>query len=225
MDYKEEIEELFYGFPPKWDVIRKKLDERPLSGFEVAEVAIDLADRCNGEYGRAMDPDIKGYTPDRMHSTYLLDSLKLLLEYGLDPNTMIYIYDDNILVALTYVDAPNVGAAALRLMLEHGGDPNIGSDDYESDRLFYAHTSAIEYEKYENEYSVQCWWLLMAYGARWPDGSLPLTMLNGNKVEMLKDFERFDYTIEFHSNPGNYYGNWTMHIFDKTTGEEVARYC
>ena len=223
MDYKEELLKLFSDIPPKWDEIRKILDRHKFTSFEIAELAYEIVDDCEYEYQWALNPDDESVTLETMHSPFLIENLKLLLEYGFDPNIPYSSYDDSALFSLIYVDMPNVGAAALRFLLENGANPNYGNDEIKTDTLFIYLTSSITFDKYEYTYKVQCWLVLMAYGACYPDGSIPLEMLNGNKVEIFKDFELFDYSIEHYPDNGCY-GNWTMHIFNKKTREEVARY-
>ena len=50
----------------------------------------------------------------------------------------------------------------------------------------------VSYDEYTHEYfhTVQCWLLLMAYGACWQDGNIPITMLGEKSVDIFKDFER-----------------------------------
>lgn len=220
MTNKEKLIQLFSEIPPDWIQIKKILESFPLTKMELAELAEYLADDCAVEYAYALEPSIKDVTLDTMHSPYLLDSLKILMDYGLDPS----LPNDEAMQLFPYIDMPNVGAEAMRLYLEHGADPNDRTDTADPRSLFDYLTSSITFDAYEEKHKVQCWWVLMAYGARFEDGDLPLKMLNDNKIEMFKDFELFDYRIEPLPGEATGYGHWTMHIYNKLTKEEVAQY-
>lgn len=222
MNYNELLK-LFSFIPPKWDEIKKLLDEHKLTKLELADIANEIVDDCSYEYQWALNPDDKSVTLDTMHTPFLIDSLKLLVEYGFDPNVNNSTYDDTAMFGLIYVDMPNVGASALRYLLENGANPNFGDNFVKTDNLFNYLTASIAFDKYDFAYKVQCWLVLMAYGASYTDGTIPLEMLNGNKIEIFKNFERFDYKIE-HYPENSCCGKWTMHIFNKETGEEVARW-
>ena len=118
-----------------------------------------------------------------------------------------------------------LAGAALRLLLEHGGDPNHRIPA-EHETLFESIAFEVSYDRYTHEWfhTVQCWLVLMAFGGCWDEGNIPLTMLGDNRVEMFRDFERFDYIIEpLPQDPGKY-GCWIMHVFDRETMEKVAQY-
>jgi hypothetical protein len=225
MNNKEELKKLFFEIPPKWDVIKDLLSEHRYSKTDLSEIAIGLTDNCQCEYMDAINPKVKGATLDYMHSNHVYDAIKLLLEYGLDPNEEIN--GENVMWNAHWIEAPNVAASVLRLLLNHGGTPDVKTSDG-PDTLFEYVTSKVAHDEYTHEsfHIVQCWLVLMAYGGHWVDGEIPLTMLHGNTVEIFKEFELFDYEIEPGPEPEEkfaaFYGNWTMHIFNKETKEEVA---
>ena len=147
----------------------------------------------------------------------------MLIEQGLDPNLVVN--DDNPIWNVMWIDAPNIGASVMRLLLENGGDPNHYLSS-EGETVFDYISFKVSYDEYTHDYfhTVQCWLVLMGYGACWKDGEIPLAMLNGNSVEIFKKFELYDYTIEpLPQEPGKY-GCWIMHIYNVETNEEVARY-
>lgn len=223
MDTVNSLIALFSEKPTKWGEIKTVLSSQELSKEELARIAISLTDDCFGEYRDALDPKIQGFSVENMHSQYLLNALQTLLDFGLNPNTIVD--DENVMWNLQWVDAPNIGAAALRLMLENGGNPNHRIPA-EHETLFEDIAFEVSYDMYTHEYfhTVQCWLVLMAYGGCWDDGNIPLTMHEGCKVEMFKDFELFDYTIEPLPQDPKKYGCWIMHIFNKQTNQEVALY-
>jgi len=219
----DKAKELFAAIPPDWETIRRMLAESDFTKEELALIAVDAAESCFCEYSDALNPEVEDITVDTMHSSYLVESLRILLDYGLDPN--IVVDDENVMWQAQWIDAPNVGPAALRLLLENGGNPNH-LIPAEGESLFDYIAFKVSYDEYMHEYfhTVQFWLVLMAYGGCWRNGSIPLTMLGDNKVEIFKAFESFDYTIEpLPQEPGKY-GCWIMHIFRTDTNEEVARY-
>ena len=162
-------------------------------------------------------------TIENMHSNYVIEAINMLLEFGLDPNA---IFDnDNVLWNAMWIDSPNVAASLMRLLLENGGDPNHFIPA-EHDTLFEYIAFKVSYDEYTHDYyhTVQCWLVLMAYGACWRNGEIPLTMLGNKSVEIFKEFEQFDYEIEPLPQEAGKYGCWIMHIFNIHTREEVARY-
>lgn len=227
MNYKTELIKLFTAIPPEWNKIKKILNERQLTKVELAEIAYEALDKCCYEYQDAINKlGSENVIAKDLHAYYILDSLKLLLDYGLDPN--ICIGTDNIMWDAQYVDFPDVGAAALRLLLEHGGNPNLVIPDpegtfyrgWEHSLLEFADLYVLEdaYD-YGLDFSVQCWMILAAYGKTFRDGTPAITMLNGHSIDILKKFEQFDYTVKYVDN--RYID---LRIINKETGEEVAEY-
>lgn len=219
----DNLKHLFSLIPPDWESAKRILSDASLSKEELAILAADITDDCFCEYSDALNPEVEDLTEDSMHSNYLLSSLQILLDYGLDPN--IEVNDENVMWNTQWVDAPNVGASALRLLLENGGNPNHRLPG-ESETLFEFIAFKVSYDEYSHQYfhTVQCWLVLMAFGGCWDNGNIPLTMLGNNEVSIFKDFELFDYTIEPLPKEPNKYGCWIMHIFRTDTNEEVARY-
>lgn len=160
-----------------------------------------------------------------MHSNYIVDAIKLLLQFGLNPN--IVIDDENVMWKAQYMDTPNVAPAVLQLLLEYGGSPNHFIET-EQETLFEYLDFKVSYDSYTHEYRhvVQCWLLLMAYGAKRRNNanSPPIKMLGNYPITIFKDYQAFDYIIEPHHNQLNNGECWTMHIFNVNTKEEVAVY-
>ena len=225
MDIVEEIKAAFTNIPPSWDEVRILLDEHPLSKEDLAEIALHVAHNCFCEYADAIDyQGLDKIILEETHSYYLIDSLKLLLDHGLDPN--IIIDDSNVMWETIYIDIPNVGAAALRLLLEHGGNPNLDLPNYGT--MFTEFDSRVIEDGYDYGFAhvVQCWMVLLAYGGRFQgkySDTPPVTMLNGNKVEIFKNFEGYDYVFEWI--PGQPHRSYRLDllIFDKVKKEVVAR--
>lgn len=223
MNLVNQIKELFEQFPSDLDKVRKLLALRKFKEDELAELAVAFTDNCFCEYHDALDPEIDSVTIENMHSNYVVEAITLLLEFGLDPNTIVN--DDNVMWNAMWIDSPNVAASVMRLLLENGGNPNHFIPA-EHETLFEYIAFKVSYDEYTHDYfhTVQCWLLLMAYGACWRDGNIPITMLGEKTVDIFKDFELYDYEIEpLPQEPGKY-GCWIMHIYNIATHEEVARY-
>lgn len=138
----------------------------------------------------------------------------MLLDCGLDPNSM-YI-DSAPIYSLLFVDAPNIAAETMRLLLKHGGNPNllIGGD-----YLFSEVDFMVAYDCVDKLHFVQCLFVLAAFGGNNGTQGNPFSMKNGYEISRLKDFESISYSIEF---LGGY--KWRMHIRDRDTGVEIAAY-
>ena len=223
MNLVKQIKETFEQEPSNLEKIKTLLTSRIFTKDELSELAIAFTDDCFCEYRAALDDKVESVTIENMHSNYVVEAIKMLLEFGLDPN--IVIDEDNVLWNAMWIDAPNVAASVMRLLLENGGDPNhVIPGDPET--LFDYIAFKVSYAEYTHDYfyTVQCWLVLMAYGACRHNGKIPITMHGKQSVEIFKEFEQYDYEIEpLPQEPGTY-GCWIMHIFNIHTKEQVARY-
>ena len=156
---------------------------------------------------------------------FLYRVMDFLLEQGLDPNTR-YAPDtteeENVMSALKFVYGTDEGARTMRLLLEHGGDPNLEMDcwtpfEWIDTDLSIDPLSAEEKDLCEN--FVQCLLVMQAYGGHFKDGAVPFVMRDGYSSEIFKEFEKFDFRIGHdEEKPG------CIHVFEKATGTVVADY-
>ena len=169
------------------------------------------------------------YTTIEPHAPYIFDTIKLLLNYGLDPNA---VFDGiNIMNELQYIETEYVAADTLRLLLEHGGKYNlaIGNeilfDELDFDIIF----GAIEQTNRRRYGSlVHCWLVMLGFGAKQVDGKNPVTLFPnydaGYETEIdisdLKNHENYTYALTHVPGNGE---KWSLHIIDKKTMWEVAR--
>lgn len=222
------LKELFLALPPRWNDIEDILSKNILHEAEMAELAYSVAEECFCEYSDALyycDEDESKIDYSLLHSTYLLQSLKILLQYGLNPNAET---EDghNVMGQVRYVNSPNVAASAMRLLLENGANPNLMTSN-EAESTF----QELDFEVGDDEYlnhsnrriTFQCWLVMIAYGACYLNGEIPIKMLNNYPVSIFKNFENYDYEIEMLPQKEGYYGCWIMHVLDMRTGEKVAR--
>ena len=225
MNLVNQIKELFETNPSNIEEIKRLLSMRKFTKDELSEMAISFTDNCFCEYLDVMNGHVPSVNIDNMCSSYVVEALRLLLEVGLDPNDNNMQDDENVMWNTMWIDMPNVAAKVMKLLLENGGNPNHFLPG-ERETLFEYIVFKVSYDEYTHEYihTVQCWLLLMAYGACWADGDIPLTMLNGNSVDIFKDFELYDFEIEYLPRKPGKYGCWIMHIYNINTKEEVAVY-
>ena len=223
MNIVDEIKTLFAKQPSNMQGIRELLRTHNLTKEELAALAIDFVDTCMDEYLNSIDTKYKFEKRGNLCNDYIIRAIELLLEFGFDPNAIID--DDNVMWNTMYIKNPNVAATVFRLLLENGANPNLWIPG-EPETIFEYIDFKVSYDEYTHEYfhTVQCWLVLMAYGACWTNGEIPLTMLGGNSVEIFKNFELYDYEIEELPQIPGRYGCWIMHIFNAETREEVAVY-
>lgn len=207
--------------PPDSGRLRALLDREKLSSIELAKAAMHFIDedcwrethcyRC--AHGR--EPD-----PTELHSAYLFKILRLLLEYGLDPNLVID--GENVMDQLTSIDCPFIAADAMRLLMEHGGNTNLmlGGETMFRNLDFNIVFGAIEQsDRRYYDCWVHLWFVLIGYGGRLPNNVSPVRMKNGASPEILRRHERFDWEIKAAPETDD---GWLMHIFDRKTGAIIA---
>lgn len=213
--------------PPNFDKIKKLLDENDYSGEDVTYVATAFADNCEFEGAEYENSNNK-----EIHSKYLYDIVKLLLEYGLNPNT-VFEKDKNIMESLMFNDYEYVAADTLGLLLEYGGDVNLEIDE---ERLFDRIDFDVIFDAIEQsdrkryDALVHCWLVMLGYGAKNADGTIPVdlfkeynnTMFTNDVFDIsnLKNHRNYTFGLTFVPNRGE---KWSLHIFDKKTMWEVAR--
>ena len=217
----ERLKALFAEIPPRWAQIGDLFSRCEFTPEELAEAAVDVTDNCFDEYSQALDPSCPSVSVDRMHTPYVIPSLAILLEHGLDPNSEVR--SENAMWNTQWINAPDIGAGALRLLLESGGDPNLivnGDSIFE----YVDYRIADEDEGFDRDYDClfQCWLVLMGYGGCWKKGEAPVRMLNGNDVRIFRNFEFFDFWIERLASADGKSSRLIMHIINRVTGEEVA---
>ncbi|MCR5811429.1 MAG: hypothetical protein K6G34_08515 [Lachnospiraceae bacterium] len=166
----------------------------------------------------------KAYDPYFMHKINnhpLIKILEELLEKGLDPSVCLNHEDEtNVMCELRWIDLPFLGAAAMRLLLEHGANIYVaGSDGME---MFTDVDSdvAIDIDLLPDDIpqtTIQTWFVLVGYGGR-PEKVEPFHLNPGHTYDELKEFEFFDYDIIYDQEKKEN----IMHITDIRTGEEIG---
>ena len=217
--------------PPDFSTAEKLLQQECFSSDEVTKVAMRYAEKCFLDIADTFrtDPDDRisftGFIPPAgvipgLHSTYLYDVVKLLLDYGLDPNAIID--EDNIMEMLLYVDNEYVAADTIALLLEHGGNPNLNMDGqsvFGMVDLEIWFGSAEQELRWRYDAWVHTWMVLLAYGCK-DSGVQVFREYNSDAtfdLKKLRDHRNYYYGLSFEN------GDRVIHIYDKKTFWEVAR--
>lgn len=206
---------LMTEMPPDIGKIRAWLDRNKPTDDEITQSVIKFIEDCC-------------LWEEEQHSPYLYEIIKLMLDYGLKPDTE-YEAGLSLISSLSFVDRKYVAADTTALLLDHGR--KIYPEDEFFDHLdFSVVFDAIELRD-RNRYDslVHLWLVMIGYGAT-IKGKPPLDVQN-EFVPGEENLGPFDLTkLRNHRNyywgishvPGNG-ENWSLHIFDRETGWEVAR--
>lgn len=122
--------ELLMKIPSDLTGAEKMLSAGELTPENVTKVGIAYADECFDEVTEFIFNNGYAYTGGvvpGLHSTSIVDVIRLLLRFGLNPNG---VYDgNNIMDSLQFVDNEYLSADALDLLLQHGGNLNLELED------------------------------------------------------------------------------------------------
>lgn len=206
--------------PIKPERLRSLMEEKHYSPKELTQTILHFVDsECfYDSYDFQKD---HGREPVRgelsVHNLYGL--LELFLEFGFDPNAIED--DENIMSLLGYIYNGYDAANCARLLMEHGGNPNLIVEDHSvcgwlSVRIDF---DISEYGPDDLDDMIHLWFVFLGYGGRATDGQELIEMKNGHSVEELRTHEQFSYIVETLPEQDN---KWIMHIIHKETGEEVA---
>lgn len=213
--------------PPDWEKAKSLLGKGNYTKTELAKIALKFADECFDEEIVDEDDENDIYPVANRHSEYLYDVIKLLLEFGLDPNAEID--NDNILQSVKFIKNEYIAADTTKLLLEKGGDIALLVEGYnvfrdlDFDVIFDA-VNQRDRRRYDS--LVHVWLVWIGFGATIKDGKAPLEVFQdlrtGKPFDLseLKNHRNFTFGITNVPSNGE---DWTLHIFDKRTMWEVAR--
>jgi hypothetical protein len=230
-DKSQQLLDALMTIPPDLATAEKLLQQECFSSDEVTKVAMRYADECFLDIADKFrtDPDdrisFSGFMPPPgvvpgLHSTYLYDVVKLLLDYGLDPNAIID--EDNIMEMLLYVDNEYVAADTIALLLEHGGDPNqiIDGESVFQQIDFGIWFDAVElYIRWRYDAWVHIWMVLLAYGCK----DSGIKVFREYNSDTLFDLKKLRYHRNYYFGLSYEDQERVIHIYDKNTFWEVAR--
>ena len=222
IDIIKALKNLCYNASCDLNEIENYIISNCMSGEELGITAILLVDACFMEYGDFVEKYNRNPKSTELISSKFPNVIKLFLKYNLNPNT-IYKWDENnescILGELQYIDNPYIAPQVMKYLLENGADPNLYVD---GETVFEKYNFDIVFDVVEldnkNLFDIEfmCWLVLLGYGGKLSNGKEPLKMVNGETYKIFKEYQLFDYTIEYNES------DWIMHIINKETGKEVA---
>lgn len=216
MKTAEDILELMKKMPPDLYLIEQELIGNGYTKEEVTAAACRFVDMCFLECDDFEREHKRLPKAWEIHSTYVYDICKLLLNYGLDPNLIVD--ETNIMYELRFMDHESVTAKTMKLLLENGANPDLTDGDT---ALFEDIDFDIIFGLYDDKcinYDVlfYLWILLIGYGATINKGECPVKMMNGYKTEDFKNYSVFTYRISKNRD------DTIMHIIDQNTDKEAA---
>lgn len=232
---QEELYRLLFQLPPQFEEASCFIHGEKLTAEDVTRVGIQYVKNCFWDYGDSLTDDAwentfcgnceKKYT---IQSAYLYEITEFLLRYGLEPNA---VYDSeygryNIMEGILFIDHEYIAADTMRLLMEHGADPNLPIDgETVFERVDFAvWFDAIEQEiRWRYDQWVHIWFVLLAYGGG--------TEEVRNTIEVFREYgkdELFDLKkLRDHRNYGFCLtwenGDPTIHVFHKDTLWQVAK--
>ena len=162
---------------------------------------------------------------------------KAMLDCGMNPNQLV---TDEIpnndpennyyqvpLIAATRIDNDLAAAESLKLLLEHGGDPNTvylfeGSGEFNENVFeFYVEDEFVHGPDLDGR-SFYGLLLCVAYGGKYVNGYMPFTMLTDEPVSVLRAYDQYWYEY-VRENPSNPYSS-TLYFIEKETGKRVVKW-
>ena len=225
--------DLLLQIPPDLPRIRKALREGCFSVDDINRLAIDFVYECHWD-----EPPEEHEVGDyfwgeqrlrpKQSSAYLYPIMELLLDFGLDPNAVID--GEPLLRWLPFVENEYVGADTLALLFEHGADPNLIDADGESlfldldfDVIFSANNNR---DRRAFDAWVHSWLVYIGYGAKLENGTSPVEVFEPGddmdfKISDLRQHRNYTFGLSHIHSKGEC---WTLHIFDKRTMWEAARF-
>ena len=232
---QEELYRLLFQLPPQFEEASCFIHREKLTSEDVTRVGIQYAENCFLDYGESLSKDdwentsrVNCEKKYAVQSAYLYEITEFLLRYGLEPNA---VYDSeygsyNIMEGILFIDHEYIAADTMRLLMEHGADPNLPINGEAVFELvdFAVWFDAIEQEiRWRYDQWVHIWFVLLAYGGG--------TEQIREKIQVFKEYETgelFDLKkLRDHRNYGFCLswenGDLVIHIFDKDTLWQVAK--
>lgn len=232
--------EMLLTTPPQHEAARSWLIDKKISAESVSKVGLSYAEECFLDFGDAITESKRSVQPDqqdkvphdvasRLHSTYIYDVIKLLLEFGLDPNAVYESHGslNNIMAQLLHVDNEYRAADTLALLLEHGGNPNLvvdGESIFESIDFEIWFGSVEQYIRWRYDALVHIWMVAVAYGGEITGKSSMVKVFNeyGSgelfNLQKLRNHREYYYGLSIENNER------CLHVYDKNTLWKVAEW-
>ncbi len=163
-----------------------------------------------------------------IESSHLAESIKILLEYGFNPNRIMTCDDGgqtNIMLQLMFVYNGYQSADAAAEMLSHSGNPNLiveGTSlirNLNSELLFYLRGD--EEFRYFSDSVAHYWMVFIGSGAKLENGGESVIPYEGFNIANFRNHRQYYYgMVRSERNKGD----MDICFFDRDTNREVARY-
>ncbi len=214
------------------EALKAKLDSGIFSPEDINMAAYRYVDDCheadiNAYDDHSFDAVSFGETIQGIESSHLVEAIRILVDYGLNPNK-IYVYDDggqtNIMKLMMFVYNGYQSADAVAIMFEHGGDPSLIIEDVSLIRdlnyelLYFLYN---EDYRYFSDSVVHYWMVFIGYGAKLEHGEESIDPVGDFDIANLRNHRQYYYGV-IHSDRSN--DGIEVCFFDKDTNIEVARY-
>ena len=217
--------------------LRKDLEAGKYDAETVNIAALEYVDDCGTNFDHwetCWDAYFPGETVPGLESSHMTEVIRLLLNFGLDPNKVIRVdnqrggfYEYNIMLEAQMVFNGHQAADSLYLLLKYGGDPNLIVDgchlssepDYDIGFDTVNREDMVDDCMYEAKLHI--WFVLVGFRAELHDTELPLEPVKDFDLSKLKE-HRFYYAGAIH--PKQPEDDWELCIFDRRTNWEVARF-
>ncbi len=222
-----ERQRVLYDLICTTDFDLQALEQELMRGVYIPEdidiVANAYVYECAFTYNYGQDIDwIPGEFHEGLESSHMPETIGLLLQHGLNPNTIVE--GNNIMRNLQFVFNSYVSADTLDLLLDHGGDPEICIED---EGIFEEIYFDIIFDMIEQEIRsrydslIHFWMVLEGHRAERGVFDSPVKPNGDFDLIMLKNHRDYYYGAV----PGIVYPNeLDLVIFDRTSNIEVARY-
>lgn len=150
------LKALLMTLPPDLKKVEAELQTHAYTAEEVTELACDFAEAAFCDYAEVAYAPEPRPSDEKLYSTYVYAVCELFLRYGLDPNMILgeEFDEKSIMNEVYWIDRPYVAADTLRLLLEHGGDPEL---KIEQKSLFGLIEDGVYFDLYER-YAGQDWY-------------------------------------------------------------------
>ena len=180
-------------------------------------------------YDFLLDPD-PSPKPDQPGAD-MADVFRLLLRYGLDPNAVSE--GETLLDSILYCCNGYASADTVQVLLDYGADPLLKPEHEES--VFASLDFDVVFDSFEQynrrcyDAMIHCWFVLIAHMKNRYEGEDIVTVyrhprtdneLPPFQIEHLKDHRNYGWCLTNVPGRGS---DWSLHIFDRRTGWEVAR--
>lgn len=237
---EQQLLDLLFTIPPSFKEARAYLEQAELPPESITKVAIDYADECFCDIETVIRThednsfSLKGVMPPAgvipgLHSAHVYDVVKLLLEFGLNPNMIINDGHSRytLMGAIKFIDNEYMAADTMALLLEHGGNPNLivdGESVFEQLDFEIWFGSVEQYMRWRYDSLVHIWMVLVAYGGEITGKGPMVKTFKGYDSDDLFDLSKLRNHRDFYFGLSIENHERALHVYDKKTLCKVAQW-